>query len=278
MAPSDMASLELTNSSENPVFALFISPTTSDSWGDDWLGNEIIQVGDSFVVGDIPIDTYDIQVRDADNTSMGTLYNVYLKGENTWTVYGVATLPDNADLRFEDDFSDNRNNWGGSGDTPEATYYPPTDGEFCLQIKNDNWIAWEWYEPFRTDEFFAQTYCTTDNPYGGCSLGFGPDGDNVYWFSVVPETQEYYLGLLVDDVWQENLIDWTETKSIDPTGGNYLALGRVGGVVTVYINGTLVGQASNDMFPDGRVGIGGETFDEANVTVCLDELKVWQLR
>jgi serine protease Do len=278
VAPSDMASLELTNSSENPIFALFISPTASDNWGDDWLGNEIIQVGDSFVVTDIPIDTYDIQVRDADNTSMGTLYSIYLKGENTWTVYGVATLPDNADLRFEDDFSDNRNNWGRSGDTPQATYYPPTDGEFCLQIKNDHWIAWEWYEPFRADEFFAQTYCTTDNPYGGCSLGFGPDGDNVYWFSVVPESQEYTLALLVDDVWQEDLIDWTEAKSIDPTGGNYLALGRVGGVVTVYINGTLVGQVANDMFPTGRIGVGGETFDEPNVTVCLDELKVWQLR
>jgi hypothetical protein len=100
----------------------------------------------------------------------------------------------------------------------------------------------------------------------------------VYWFSVIPETQEFYVGLLVDDVWQENLIDWTETKSIDPTGGNFLALGRVGGVVTVYINGTLVGQVANDMFPTGRVGIGGETLDEPNVNVCLDELKVWQVR
>ena len=227
---------------------------------------------------DIPIDTYDIQARDADNESMGTLYSVYLKGENTWTAFGVAALPDNADLRFEDDFSNNRNNWGSSGNTPETTYYPPTDGEFCLQMKNDNWIAWEWYEPFRTDEFFAQTYCTTDNAYSGCSLGFGPDGDNVYWFSIVPETQEFYLGLLVNDVWQDHLIDWTEAKSIDPNAGNYLAMGRVGGVVTLYVNGTLVGEVANDLFPTGRIGVGGETFDEPNVTVCLDELKVWQVR
>jgi hypothetical protein len=189
----------------------------------------------------------------------------------------MSTLPDNAEVRFADDFSDNRNSWG-MGSEPNVDYIPPTDGEFCIWIQSEQLLAWEWYEPFRTDEFFAEVKCTLDSADSECGLGFGPDGDNLYWFKVRPATQEFSLQLLQDDVWQDDLLETTTSYYISPFGANYLALGRVDNVVSVYVNGVLIGQVENALFPTGRVGIGGATYDVPDTMVCLDDLRVWQLQ
>jgi len=61
-----MASLEVVNESGDTIAYLYISPSDSDTWGDDWLGEDVIDAGDSHVVGDIPRGTYDIQATDLD--------------------------------------------------------------------------------------------------------------------------------------------------------------------------------------------------------------------
>jgi len=45
----------------------------------------------------------------------------------------------------------------------------------------------------------------------------------------------------------------------------------------MYVNGVLIAQVEDDRFPEGRVGIGGSTYDEGNATICLDNLRVWRL-
>jgi hypothetical protein len=272
------ATLDVVNQSEETIFELNISPSTSDSWGDDVLGDLVIRPGESHTITDIAPDKYDIRPLDAEGNSLGILYTVDLTGEHTLTVTGMATLPPNAELRFEDDFSDNRHNWGGDGDTDDVTYYPPQDGEFCMLIKTDYLIGWEWYEPFETDEFFAEVMCTLQDPNSECGLGFGPDGDNLFWFKVHPSEQRFGIDVLQNDEWQDDLIEWTQSYYIDPTSYNYLALGRVGSQVSAYVNGILVGQADSDLFPTGRIGIGGGTQSVGNLLVCLDDLSVWQLK
>ncbi len=275
--PAAGATLEITNESDEIISAVYISPSDSDSWGEDWLEGMAINTGGTYLISGIPSGVYDIRPANEDDEGMGTLYGVELVDEHTWTVYGTATLPDNAEVRFSDDFSDNRNNWGAS-DSENVDYIPPTGGEFCMLIKKEQLLAWEWYEPFRTDEFFAEVKCALDSVDGECGLGFGPDGDNLYWFRVRPMTQEYSLQLLQDDVWQDDLIELTTSQYISPDGSNYLALGRVDNVVSVYVNGVLIGRVENDLFPTGRIGIGGATYDEPNTTVCLDDLRVWHLQ
>jgi len=275
--PGTEATLEITNESDEIVAAVYISPSDSDSWGEDWLGGAAIKPGGTYVISGIPGGVYDLRPANAADESLGALYGVELVDEHTWTVQGMATLPDNAELRFADDFSDNRNNWGlGSGENVE--YFPPADGEFCIWIQKEQLLAWEWYEPFRTDEFFAEVKCTLDNANSECGIGFGPDGDNLYWFKVRPEMQEFSLELLQDDVWQADLVEPTTSYYISPFGANYLALGRVDNVVSVYVNGILIGQVGNDLFPTGRIGIGGATYDAPDTIVCLDDLKVWHLQ
>jgi hypothetical protein len=213
-----------------------------------------------------------------DEEFIEALYSVDLYGPESWAVVGKTYLPDNAVLRFEDDFEDNRNNWGNDTGDEDVFFMRPSDGEYCILIKSDNFTAWEWYEPFTTDEFVAEVACTAEGEeYPTCGLGFGPDGDNLYWFEVSAADQTFALFLLEEDEWQDNLIEWTESYTIDPVRVNYLRLERVRGNISLYINSVLVAEADGTRFPTGRVGIGGSTYDEGNATVCLDNLRVWRL-
>lgn len=272
-----LASFEVVNNSDDLISYLYISPSESDSWGDDWLGDDVIKSGASYVVSDVPRGTYDMKATDEDGNAIEHIYNVSLPEKSSWTVSGMTPLPGNAVLRFEDAFEDNRNNWGGV-ETDDAVYNAPADGEYCISIKSDNFTAWEWYEPFRTDEFVAEAACQISGAEDAtCGLGFGPDGDNIYWYEVSPSDQTFALFLLEDGSWQDKLVDWTVSRNISPAGWNYLSMERVAGVVSLYVNGVLVGQVDSDRFPTGRVGLGGSTYSEANATICLDDLRVWRL-
>jgi len=273
-----LGSLEVTNESEDTIADLYISPSDSTTWGDDWLGADAIDPGASYAVSDVPRGVYDIKATDPDGDNVEVLYNVTLYGQSSWTVVGKTLLPNNAVLRFEEDFRDNRNNWGLDVEDEDVFYMRPADGEYCILIKSSSFTAWEWYEPFRTDEFVAEVACYVEGTEdASCGLGFGPDGDNLYWFEVSPSDQTLALFLLENGTWQDNLVGWTTSWNIDPTGANYLSVERVSGVVSLYVNGVLAGQADSDRFPTGRIGIGGSTYDEGYATVCLDNLRVWRL-
>jgi len=273
-----LSSLEVINESDDTIAYLYISPSDSTTWGDDWLGEDVIDVGVSYVVGEIPPDTYDIMATDLDEDSIEVLYNVALSGQKNWTVVGKTILPSNAVLRFEEDFHDNRNNWGLDIESEDVFYRRPANGEYCILIKSDNFTAWEWYEPFRPDEFVAEVACYVDGAEdASCGLGFGPDGDNLYWFEVSAYDQTFALFLLENGAWQDNLVEWTVSRNINPGEANYLSLERVEGVVSLYINSVLVSQVDSDRFPTGRIGLGGSTYSEGQATICLDDLRVWRL-
>jgi hypothetical protein len=270
--------LEIYNYSDETIAGVYIASSDSDSWGDDWLAGDEIAVDDFYYFSGMDAGTYDIKVVDADDDVIEIVYSFAIEGLYYLDVIGKTALPDNAVLRFEDDFSDNRNSWGNS-DSDTVRYNPPTDGEFCIDIKTDNLTAWEWYEPFRPDEFVAEVACyiPDDSLDTTCGLGFGPDGDNLYWFEVSPQYQTFALNLLLNDEWQEKLIPWTDSYNIYPSGWNYLSLQRVDGYVSVFVNGVQVGGVESDYFPTGRIGLGGSTYDDSNITICLDDLRVWRL-
>ncbi len=267
--------LELINNTETTITYVYISATENTVWGESWL-NGSIPAGGSRIIEGIEPGYYDLQVGNAEG-SLETLYAVPLGEVDRWTIWGTVSLPDNAVLRFEEYFEDNRNNWGGDS-TENVDYLTPSGGEYCMRIKTDQMTAWEWYEPFRPDEFFAEVKCTVDpNTDASCGIGFGPDGDNLFWYEIDPETQSYAVFLLQDDQWQTPLASWDLSYHVNPSGRNYLGLGRTEGTLYVYVNGVLIDSFSTALFPTGRIGIGGATYSDPNVTVCLDELRVWRI-
>lgn len=273
-----VGALEITNASDTDIAYLYISPVESDAWGEDWLGEDVIAVGASYSVEGISSGVYDIKAADIEDENVETLYNVRLSGDNSWTVQGRVDVSESAELVFEDAFDDNRNGWGDGADEG-VVYVPPQDGEYCIQIEQEQLTAWEWYQPFETDEFVAEVGCTLAGAGDAtCGLGFGPDGDNLYWFEISPFDQSYALFLLENDAWQGNLIDWTSSKNINPTGRNYMSMERIDGVLSVYVNGVWMADVDGQRFPTGRLGIGGSTYGEGDATVCLDNLRVWELQ
>lgn len=270
------ALLEVINESGVELAELYISGVEDSSWGANQLSESIVP-GGSITIRALEEGTYDLKTAFADGSTAEIMYNVFLSGEDYWTVFGTEGLPDNAVLRFEEDFTDNRNNWGNSF-SDEVDYPVPADGQYCINIKVSDMTAWEWYEPFRTDEFLTEVQCSLDaGTDASCGLGFGPDGDNLFWYELDAETQSYAVHLLQDDAWQESLIGWTEDLHINPSGANYLALARIEGTLYVYANGMLINWVDTDLFPTGRVGIGGATYEDAPVNICLDDLMVWRI-
>ena len=273
-----LASLEIVNQSDDTIYYLYIVSPDDASWGGDWLDGDVIEIGDSHIVTEIPSGAYDVKVSDQDNESVEVVYNVNLPAESSWTVVGTTPLPGNAVLLLEEEFENNRNNWGLDVETENALYMSPIGGEYCILIKSGNFTAWEFYRSFRTDEFVAEVACRLDGAEdASCGLGFGPEESNIFWYEVSPFDQTFALFLLEDGEWQDNLVTWTVSKNIIPNGVNYLSMERLEGIVYLYINGVLVERVDSDRFPTGRVGIGGSTYSEGNGTICLDGLRVWRL-
>ena len=269
--------LNVINESPDAIADVYVSSVDAADWGDDQLRDVTIEPGDGYTFRDISRGYYDMRATDANGDAIESAYNVPLFGQPDWTVIGRTPLADNAVLRFEDDFSDNHNNWGNV-ETEQTSYLAPANGAYCMQVKVASNTAWEWYEPFRTDEFIAEVKCYIDGPQdASCGLGFGPDGDNLYWFEISAYDQYYALFLLEDGEWQDQMIEWTKSYYINPNAPNYLSLERVDDVVTVFVNGVLLDSVGSNRFPEGRLGIGGATYDDPGATICLDDLKVWRL-
>lgn len=73
------ASATLANQSSYDIYALFISPSRSNNWGPDQLGDQILETGYSFTFSGLPCDHYDIKLVDEDR-DVCILEGAYLCG------------------------------------------------------------------------------------------------------------------------------------------------------------------------------------------------------
>ena len=81
------ADLLLQNQSQRAVCYVQISLSGSDTWGEDWLGeDQVINSGTSFLFQGIPGGQYDYRALDCDQNVMSVHYGVQLVGSMSWTV------------------------------------------------------------------------------------------------------------------------------------------------------------------------------------------------
>jgi serine/threonine protein kinase len=274
------AQVAVSNRTGQQITGIYVVPVKASAWGSNLLDGAISSSGSRTLAG-FERGMYDLRAVNADGETVEALYNVSLAlGERfAWRVDGPRALPANAVLRYEDDFNDNANSWGDSGDSDTVTYTTPQNGKFCLTIKRENYMAWEWYEPFRTSEFVAEVTCVVEETETtSCGMVYGPDGDNFYWYKVAAGEQQYVLQLQEDDVWQDKLVDWTTSAYINPGGTNRLRMALSDDMLALYINGMLLDEVPAGHFTEqGRIGIGGSAHSTPDVTICFNELRVWRL-
>ena len=78
--------LMISNESSAEICYIYISPTTGDDWGDDWMGEmESLQAGMQRVFF-VESDIYDLQAADCDGDVLTEEYEVDLTEDLTWTL------------------------------------------------------------------------------------------------------------------------------------------------------------------------------------------------
>jgi hypothetical protein len=80
--------LEIINDSGTDIWYVYLSPSTSDLWGDDQLGGDFIADGERLTLTDIPFGTYDVRAETSDHVEIATWFNQPLDGPMTWEVWG----------------------------------------------------------------------------------------------------------------------------------------------------------------------------------------------
>lgn len=85
---SGAVALTVENDSNVDVCYVFISPTTSDNWGEDWLGEK-----EGLIVGDVRLffvepDVYDLQALDCEENVVAEETDVDLTDDLVWTLTG----------------------------------------------------------------------------------------------------------------------------------------------------------------------------------------------
>ena len=86
------ASVKVINQSRWDIHHLYLSPTRSDDWGPDQLGDDTIDAGTSFTLHSIRCNRYDIKVVDEDGDEC-VIENVSLCNDNSyWKLTNKALL------------------------------------------------------------------------------------------------------------------------------------------------------------------------------------------
>ena len=162
-------SLDIINDSEISVCYVYLSPTKSDEWGEDQLGEEnMIDGGESFTITNIPSGTYDLLAEDCDGNLLGVTYEADItEGEYTWTIETVTLTIENSSTSIGCNVYialPGSEEWGTSW-TEEGTQINPNEtytitgvpsGIYALRIEtcSANYL-WEWDEFDLTEDTTA---------------------------------------------------------------------------------------------------------------------------
>jgi len=156
------------------IYYIYMSPSWDDSWGDDWLGSDILYSGNSFSFN-VPDDNYDIRLVDEDGDEY-IRYGVDVDGYYGWNV----TL---ADLG-EYDYSSSSGYSGGDtvyGDAP-VTIYNDTGGYDIWYIYANPSSYTEWGEDRLGSEIL----------YSGNEYTFWVEGGDYYDIQCEDEDGDTY--------------------------------------------------------------------------------------
>lgn len=149
-----------------------------------------------------------------------------------------------------------------------------------LHVIDANWLGWSTLQDVQAADLLMEVDLRLDSgaveTESGIIFRF-VDEDNFYFFPITGDGS-FSLWKLADDEWQE-LLPWTENAAIDSTEGaiNRLSVLAEGDTFSLLINDEVVGQAQDDAFAAGKVGLAVGTFAEGDATVIADNVDLWVL-
>lgn len=88
-AVATTGTLSVVNRSSTTIYYVYVSPSSSSSWGVDQLGSHVLTPGQTFNVRSIPCGrSYDVKAEGSGHTTLATRYGVPIQcgGTFTWTL------------------------------------------------------------------------------------------------------------------------------------------------------------------------------------------------
>jgi hypothetical protein len=86
MAGKGDSKIIVVNKSSWAIHQMYLSPTDDEDWGDDQLGHQVINTGETFTLSGVPCDKWDIRVVDEDGDEC-VIPNVGLCGDtDRWVI------------------------------------------------------------------------------------------------------------------------------------------------------------------------------------------------
>jgi len=80
------ATVTIVNKADWAIHHLYLSPVDDEEWGEDQLGEHVVEKGESFQLSGIPCDTYDVKLVEEDGDEC-VVEEVDICGKNdTWQI------------------------------------------------------------------------------------------------------------------------------------------------------------------------------------------------
>jgi len=187
-----------------------------------------------------------------------------------------------------DSFTSNDNNWLVGAQTSE--YFDPlnrviADGRYRweAEVGRASSISKVWLADYEVSDFhlLANTKHISGSKAGSAwGVIFRlQDNHNYYWFRMT-DTKFFAVSVAEEGQWQD-VVDWTRTEAIKPSGVNQLAVIARGAHFVFLINGQIVSEVDNSCFSQGLIGLAIEgymqgeklVFDFLDVTLRAQRLE-----
>jgi hypothetical protein len=177
-------------------------------------------------------------------------------------------------LVYQDDFADQASGWDDAFD--EYTLKQYGAHKYHIEVNTPNLFAWGLANRDIADSVLEVTTKQWEGPNNN-SYGVIfrlQDKDNFYRFDITGDGF-FLLSKSVDGKWL-TLVDWTSTPAIN-TGQaeNDLRVSALGAKISIYANGRFLAEVEDESFRHGDIGFFAGTFDEPNVHISFDDLRVW---
>lgn len=180
---------------------------------------------------------------------------------------------------FQDDFSNPNSGWDSYSGADATTDY--VEGQYLIAVEEP--LVDVWAHPglevadvnVEVDAWYGAG--PINNEFGVmCRYTRAGDGTNSFYFFLVSTDGYYAMGKIVRDV---RTVLSPEAGSFQPSAAiaqdleapNHLVVTCQGSRFSLAVNGTLLGEFTDDELPRGDVGLIAGTFDEGGVRIRFDD-------
>lgn len=193
---------------------------------------------------------------------------------------GRGNTPE-ANVLFQDDFSDTGTGWDQVNDTDSGVVTDYADGAYNIVVNKTQYDAWANpnNETF-PDDVIVEVDATKNG--GPDQNDFGvicryTDTDNFYYFQVTSDGLAVIGKVTGGDQTKISGDDFESSSAVN-TGSatNHIRGDCVGSTLTLYVNGTQVTSATDSDHTSGNAGLMAGTFDTIGTDILFDNFVVRQ--